>query len=145
MKSAMHNYKAERFLLTFATHLTACLCTALAQITVGPPPPPPTFFEELKINGSQFANAAVAVSGDGTTAVVGEGTAVTVYTLNKNTGTFTKIAQLTDGVTVQESFGSSVAISSDGTVIVVGASSADAPSIPGCTIGGGAAYVFVRP
>ncbi len=93
--------------------------------------------------GDEFGNS-VAISADGTTAVVGatgvnSGTgAVYVFHVSSQgswSSTSTPAATLTNaGGTTGDGFGSSVAISADGTTVVVGARSVNS--------GAGAAYVF---
>lgn len=110
-----------------------------AQIQIGPPPPPPVFFQQAELLTGVGAEP-MAISGDGSTVVVVSGEFVDVF-LSVG-GVWTMVAQLADA-TPAEAFGTSVAVDSDGSTIVVGAQFADAA--PGCQIGGGAAYVFVRP
>jgi hypothetical protein len=117
----------------------ACTPFACAQTEIGPPPPPPVFFQQAELQAGGEANP-VAISADGSTLVVVSGDFVDVF-LNIS-GVWTLSAQLSDS-TSREFFGSSVATNSDGSAIVVGALNADVA--PGCSIGGGAAYVFVRP
>jgi hypothetical protein len=115
------------------------------------------FVQEAELTGSDevFGDAfaypgLTAVSGDGTTIVVGAYGAMTnsnvaqgaVYVFVKSStyweGNLTQTAKLTvSGGMSGDAFGSAVAVSNDGGIVVAGASDAD--------FGYGAAYVFVRP
>jgi hypothetical protein len=136
----MENRKSSLLVALISSPLlAACAPFACAQIQIGPPPPAPVFFQQAELQTGGGASP-VTISADGSTVVVASGDFVDVF-LNLS-GVWTIVAQLTD-TTSGEDFGASIATNSDGSTIVVGAPFADAA--PGCAIGGGAAYVFVRP
>jgi hypothetical protein len=113
-----------------------------------------TWAQGAKLTGSDRAGldqfgASVAVSGDGSTAVIGAGAADiggnplqgAAYVFVRSCAIWAQEAKLTasDGATFDQ-FGLSVAISGDGSTAVIGAAGADVDGNPSQ----GAAYVFVR-
>src|SRR5262245_41813448 len=104
---------------------------------------------EFNIDGTVTFGQAVAISGDGNTLIVGAGGMVganpnqgVAFVFSRQGRRWTLEAQLTADAAA-EGLGSSVAISDDGGTVLVGAVFAD-PPVPS-RLGGGAAYVFVRP
>lgn len=94
----------------------------------------PVVWVEQKVTGtaSEFG-LSVALSSDGTTALVGAYGGETAYVFKKSGDTWAQSASLT--ATGSRSLGSAVALSSDGTVALIGAEDTGAGY-------GGAAYVF---
>ena len=102
---------------------------------------------KLQVDGTSVFGESVAISSDGNTLVVGSGGTDNApqgatFVFVRQGRTWAIAAQLT-GDAAASGFGSAVAISDDGGIVLVGAYYADQPAP--LRLGGGAAYVFVRP
>jgi hypothetical protein len=96
-----------------------------------------------------YFGSAVALSGDGSTALVGAGVKFlatgAAYVFVRNGGTWTQQQKLSaSDAAIGDVFGYSVALSEDGTTALVGAPYTDNVAVPGANNKAGAAYVFVR-
>jgi len=103
--------------------------------------------EEVKLVASDkdigdYFGYSVAISGDGTYAIVGaknENSVGAAYVFNRVNGIWSEQQKLTASTQTNDDFGCSVSINDDGTTIIIGAENEDTSGSDA-----GAAYVFTR-
>lgn len=122
----LHGRQMELLVTTQGAHFPVTVDPLFAGVASQTEPVPGT---------SHNFGYAVALSGDGRTALVGARGADTAYVFSFQNNQWKELQQLADPQnTASDAFGQAVALSSDGSTALVGA--------PG-TASGGAAYVFV--